>query len=151
MAVKLAANMEDFTSNLPIMIVDNMGGGSINGSIMRDFNLLVFEPQDETGRSAVTDAPELSTPFGMKIRGASSGGWAKHQYRTETRDQYGEDADFSLLGLPEESDWVLNAPYTDKALIRNSLMFEALASSSTNIACSVLRKSKSSLKSNPLS
>jgi hypothetical protein len=30
----------------------------------------------------------------------------------------------SLLGMPEESDWVLYAPYSDKSLLRNVLAYQ---------------------------
>ena len=35
----------------------------------------------------------------------------------------GDDLDASLLGMPEESDWVLYAPYTDKSMLRNFITF----------------------------
>ena len=63
-------------------------------------------------------------PIGIEIRGSSSQFYPKKQYGFETRDPEGNDLDVSLLGLPEESDWVLYAPYNDKSLIRNSLVYD---------------------------
>ncbi|MEZ4988404.1 MAG: hypothetical protein R2795_25830 [Saprospiraceae bacterium] len=39
----------------------------------------------------------------------------------ELRDAAGDDLDFPLLGLPEESDWALIAPFNDKTLMRDAL------------------------------
>ena len=46
----------------------------------------------------------------------------------ETRTVRGGSRDVSLLGLPEENDWVLYAPYNDKSLMRNVLAYETARS-----------------------
>jgi len=61
----------------------------------------------------------------IKIRGKSSLGYPKKQYAIELRDEEGSSENIvSLFGMPEESDWILHAPYSDKTLIRNVLAFE---------------------------
>jgi hypothetical protein len=62
--------------------------------------------------------------IGIEIRGQSSQMFPKKQYGFETRDSENEDLDVSLLGLPEEEDWILHAPYSDKSLIRNALIYD---------------------------
>jgi len=62
--------------------------------------------------------------IGIEIRGQSSQMFPKKQYGFETRDSANEDIDVSLLGLPEEEDWILHAPYSDKSLIRNALIYD---------------------------
>lgn len=57
----------------------------------------------------------------IEIRGQSSQWFPKKNYGFETTDQFGVDSNFSLLGLPEEEDWILHGPYSDKSLIRNVL------------------------------
>jgi len=121
--VKLASDAESFTSDLPIVVLENFGGSTPGGSSMVDFHMAIFEPQDD-GRSALTNDPEVSTRIGLKKRGSSSSGWPKSHYRLETRDQDDDDLALGLLGMPRESDWVLNGPWTDKALIRNSLSYD---------------------------
>ena len=39
-------------------------------------------------------------------------------------DSLGENNNVSLLGMPEENDWVLYAPWSDKTLIRNVLTYQ---------------------------
>ncbi len=61
--------------------------------------------------------------IGIELRGTSSLGWPKKQYGVETRDAYGKGENVSLLGLPEEEDWILNAPYTDRSALRDVLAY----------------------------
>lgn len=47
--------------------------------------------------------------------------YPKNGYAIETKDEEGEDMDVSFLNFPEEEDWVLHGPYSDKTLMRNVL------------------------------
>lgn len=60
----------------------------------------------------------------IEIRGSSSQQFPKKAYGFETRDEENEDLDVELAGYPEEEDWILYAPYSDKALVRNHLIYE---------------------------
>lgn len=62
--------------------------------------------------------------IGIEIRGSSSQMFPKKSYGFETRDVNNEDVDIPFLGFPEEEDWILYAPYSDKALVRNKLIFD---------------------------
>ncbi|MBT8177523.1 MAG: hypothetical protein HKP60_00175, partial [Eudoraea sp.] len=62
--------------------------------------------------------------IGIEIRGASSQMFPKKSYGVETWDANNEDINVSLLGLPEEEDWVFYAPYSDKSLLRNILIYD---------------------------
>ncbi len=91
----------------------------------------------------VTDSPNIyDGHIGIEIRGASSGGYPQRPYGLETRDAAGEDLDVSLLGMPEESDWVLLSNFNDRSLIRNTLshkLFTAMGQYSPRMQlCEVL-------------
>ena len=65
-------------------------------------------------------------PIGIETRGQSSQYfYPKKQYGFETRstEDFELDVDVSLLGLPAEEDWILQAPYGDKSLMRNVLTY----------------------------
>jgi hypothetical protein len=62
--------------------------------------------------------------IGVEIRGSSSQMFPKKSYGFETRDENNEDIDLPFLGFPEEEDWILYAPYSDKTLMRNKLIFD---------------------------
>ena len=121
--IKIKSGGTDFVSTLPVVVLENFGGGTVSGSD-KTFTLLSFEPNPEIGISSLSNMPDDSTRCGIHTRGSSSRNWEKKQLKVETRNQEGLDKDISLLGLPEESDWVLNAPYADKSLIRNAFMFD---------------------------
>lgn len=65
-----------------------------------------------------------SGEIGIEVRGQSSSTFPKRSYNFELRDPQGNDTSLSLLGLPKESDWILQGPFADKSQIRNALIFE---------------------------
>lgn len=61
---------------------------------------------------------------GIEYRGSTSQRlFEKKSYGLETWDASGEDIDAALLGFPEEEDWILYGPYSDKTLVRNVLVY----------------------------
>lgn len=72
----------------------------------------------------------ISDPFNdyagkinIELRGSTSQEFPKKSYGLETQYESGDARNVSLLDLPEENDWVLYAPYSDKSLIRNILAY----------------------------
>jgi hypothetical protein len=60
----------------------------------------------------------------IETRGESSQGlYPKKSYSIETQTDSGTNNNVSLLGLPEENDFVLYGPYGDKSLIRNVISY----------------------------
>ncbi len=92
----------------------------------------------QTNGQSIVDEPKVSADFtltegdetlysgkmGIEIRGSSSQMFPKKSFGFETWDADGNDIDVSLLGFPEEEDWILYAPYSDKSLIRNVLIYD---------------------------
>ena len=72
----------------------------------------------------IDDSVVFNGYIAIETRGSSSQTFPKKSYAFETRDEQNEDLDVSLLGLPEEEDWVLYAPYSDKSLLRNRLIYD---------------------------
>lgn len=91
-----------------------------------------------TNGAEIVDEPKISATFtiykadaivydgymGIEIRGATSQLFPKKAYGFETWDAANEDLDASLLDFPEEEDWILYAPYSDKSLFRNMLIYD---------------------------
>ena len=73
---------------------------------------------------SIQDSIQYAGNIGIEIRGESSQWFEKKSYGIETWDREYNDADYNLAGLPEEEDWVLYGPYSDKSLIRNKLIYE---------------------------
>ena len=121
--IQLASDVVDDSSNLPILIVETFGDG-VPGSTFGDVFVAMIEP-GEDGRSRVTDDFDLVTRAGIHVRGSSSAGFSKKQYRVEFWDEQNEDQKLEVLGLPREADWIFYGPGPyDRVLISNPLMFD---------------------------
>lgn len=113
----------DFSSDLPLIMIDT------------DNDEIVDEPRIDAHMSIIDNGPGNRNYFidppnnydgqiSIEIRGASSQMFPKKNYGFETQDSQGENNNVSLLGMPEENDWVLHGPYSDKTLLRNVLAYE---------------------------
>lgn len=113
-----------FASDLPIIVI-NTGGQAIPNEpkIVASFSLIATESGK---RNTVADAPVYSGKIGIEQRGSSSRQlFPKKPYGIELRDPTGQTSvNASLLGMPAESDWVMNAVYNDKTLIREALTYD---------------------------
>ena len=61
---------------------------------------------------------------GIEIRGETSQYFDKKSYGLETWDREYNDIDASIIGFPDEEDWILYGPFSDKSLIRNKLIYD---------------------------
>jgi hypothetical protein len=111
------------TSNLPIVIINTNGQPILN------------EPKIPAEMGIIYNGPgelnSINDPFndyngniGIELRGSSSQSFPKKSFGIETWDENLQDTSVSILGMPEEEDWVLHGPYSDKSLIRNLLAFK---------------------------
>ena len=117
--VKLSPDAAAFTSNLPVFILDNYGRGSVPTSEPLQENIFLAFETNATGRASLLDTPATIHRSGISRRGSSTLHEPKGNYRLEFWDESNEDEDVSLLGLPEDPDWILTAPYRfDRSLIR---------------------------------
>ncbi len=118
------------SSNLPIVLVDT-GGVRVDADEIWDADgtrgwaptaVTVIDVGPD-GRAAFDGPASWSGPAGLHVRGHSTLDFPKKPYAMETWDEAGDEMDVGLLGMPPESDWVLEAPYSDKTLMRDALMF----------------------------
>lgn len=126
--VKVSNEVADFNSNLPVVILDSFGyniDGENSPTIeypYRNVYAIVIGPND-AGRATVKDEPVCQTRGGMRVRGQTSAGYPKRQYKFESWNYMGSEKDVSFLGMPADSDWIIQGPYNDKSLIRNYLTY----------------------------
>ncbi|OGB62242.1 MAG: hypothetical protein A2Y94_09690 [Caldithrix sp. RBG_13_44_9] len=111
------------SSNLPIIVLDTYGQPIPNEpKIPADMGIIYNGPGI---RNYLTDPfNHFDGHIGIEIRGSSSQMFPKKSYAVETRDSLGNNLNVSLLGMPEENDWILYAPYTDKTMLRDILTFK---------------------------
>ncbi|MFN4145105.1 MAG: CotH kinase family protein [Runella sp.] len=119
------------SSNLPVIVINT------NGQTIKD------EPKVNVSMGIIDNGngnrnfyrnpsngfrPDAFNNFegtvGIEYRGSSSQSFPKKPYGFETRRPNStEGKAFSLLGMPSENDWILNATYNDKSLLRDVLAY----------------------------
>jgi hypothetical protein len=122
--VKLDSEVANFSSNLPLLVLERHGDRPIetDSDELRPASLLVYEPSS-AGRVSLAGPAAASSRAGVRVRGQSSRGFPQKSYSLELWEG-GSDDDrkASLLGMPPESDWVLVAPSEiDRSLMRTML------------------------------
>jgi hypothetical protein len=114
------------SSNLPIVIINTQGQ-----TIVQDnkINCTMEIKYNGPGNITYFDGPAnvYNGNIGIEIRGASSSGYPQKPYGFETRTETGENLNVSILGMPEENDWVLISNYNDRSLIKNLLAYKIFA------------------------
>ena len=117
-------NVLSFRSTLPIMILHNLGQGPVPVSKSRQFVVMqTFEPK--SGFSSLTNEPDDAEGATFHVRGSSTAVGSdagKASFFFKIQDAFQDKKTIKLLGLPEESDWVLYAPNNfEPALFHNPL------------------------------
>jgi len=104
--IQIGPSVVNFSSDLPLIIVHNYGAGTLSG-IQQDRSSMIASFSADLDRSSLTNKPELMTRGAANDRGSSTGGQQKVNMAVEFWDEFNQDADRPLLGMPAESDWVL--------------------------------------------
>lgn len=108
--------------DLPVVVVDSYGAGRPDREYL-DATTMIFPPSAGSSPTLAA-APTVATRSGFRLRGNSSATFEKTPYRLEFWDNENDDADYPVLGMPADSDWVLRGPFTDKALIREAFVYD---------------------------
>ena len=110
-------------TNLPLIMLETDGQIIPDDSAIIANMGIIYNGPGELNR--------ISDPFNnydgrikIKKRGNTSLTFPKNSYSFETQDSTGQNLNVSLVDLPEENDWVLYGPYSDKSLMRNVLIYE---------------------------
>lgn len=123
--IRLSNDARTFNSDIPVVVMERFSGGpsASNGKAFTFFAF--FEPDARTGRTTLTRPYSLGTRGGWKVRGSSSSGFSKKAFSIEAWNESNRNKDIAPLGLPEESDWILNARSVfDRSLMRNAFIYE---------------------------
>ena len=127
--IHLDASAAAFTSDLPLIVLDNFAAGDIphpDSDTRQACQVLFFEP--DASNCTLTNSASILSRAGIKRRGESSlrDTAEKPNLSLETWGEVDEDSrSIKPFGMPAESDWVLFAPWDfDWALMRNSFIYE---------------------------
>ena len=120
---------QSFTdSNLPIVIINTDNGWNIEDEprILASMKIIYRGPGERNYFSDRENPDYLNYDgrIDIEIRGSSSQYFSKKQYGFSTRlsDDVSRN-NVSLLGMPEEHDWILNGMVYDTAMIRDYLCY----------------------------
>ncbi|MBX7109776.1 MAG: CotH kinase family protein [Chitinophagales bacterium] len=110
------------SSDLPLIIINT------NGQLISDLARIDAEMGIIDNGPGSSNHPEdvpnnFSGHISIEKRGSSSISFPQPSYSFETRDDTGGNLNVSLLTMPEENDWILYAPYNDKSMMRNALIY----------------------------
>lgn len=112
------------TTNLPIVVINTSGVGIPDEPKIDATMGIIYNGPDQL--NSITDPfNEFYGEIGIETRGSSSGGFPMKSYGLETRGPSPEiNYNASIFDWPSDNDWILYAPYNDKALIRNVLTYK---------------------------
>jgi len=120
----ISSGIQNYSSNLPIVVIDTFGETIIQDKDTKPwaYGYSAFFTPGSDGITRFTNLPDHVGKNAMKHRGTSTYGLGSYRY--EIQDQFGEDEDVPLLGLPEESDWILHRLFYDDSNMRDVLAFQ---------------------------
>lgn len=104
--------------NLPIVVI-NTDGENLKRADTINGNIQIYN--SKSGINKLTDIPQTVSRASFKIRGNSSSKYPKKQFSIKLLNKKGNEKEESILGMPKDSEWILNAPFADKSLMRNYL------------------------------
>ncbi len=109
--------------NIPLMIINT------SGQAIPDEPRIIAQMGLINNGIGISNHPEdtwneYDGNISIETRGESSAGFEKKSYSIELQNSDGSNNNVSILGLPIENDFVLYAPYSDKTLMRNVLVYK---------------------------
>lgn len=121
----LSAQVSLQSTKLPILTIETVDGEEIPDEPKIDAHLGIIWNGDGATNNANDPFNDYDGRIGIELRGSSSQAlFPKKGFAFETRQADGSNNNVSIVGLPEENDWVLHGPYSDKTLMRNALAYE---------------------------
>ncbi|HEY4416748.1 MAG TPA: CotH kinase family protein [Verrucomicrobiae bacterium] len=121
--LRLDTNLAKTNSALPAIVLYNFNGGTVPEDGDQFVNVSIYEPQN--GVTSLTNAPTLTTRATFHVHGSTSANIAKKAFSVSFSDEVGNDKNYSPLGLPSESDFILYAPDNfEPVLIHNPLIYQ---------------------------
>ena len=114
-------DLANFTANLPLVIVNSFGTNIIHEQKTEGAVQFIDGSKERTKFTAPVN---FSGRAMLNVRGRASLRYPKNSFTVKTIGADGDPAAVSILGFPADNDWVLYAPYPDKALLRDVLAYE---------------------------
>jgi hypothetical protein len=113
------SGLSDFSSNLPLMVIYQFDS-LVSPSNRTSAYMHILNSDD---RVELVSTPDFEGRININIRGSSSQTFPKRGFGFHILEENGSNRKVSLLGMPDEHNWVLHGPYSDKSLMRNAVAY----------------------------
>jgi hypothetical protein len=119
-----ATDLVNFSSNLPVLLLDNHGAGPLKKDLVDHEGWLYRYPAKSPAAPALAGPPDVSVPVTLTVRGSSSAGFPKKSYSLELGSPTGGKSALPLVGSVASKKWALIGPwYFDQTAIKNSFLY----------------------------
>ena len=118
--ILLDSSVTNFSSNLPLVIIDTLGQTIPDGTKIPVYAIFI-DTNTPSGRTMLTSSNDYLGQVGIALHGSSSLGFPKKTFAIELDNENGQSVDAELLGQPAGSDWLLYPSYDDKTFMNNVL------------------------------
>jgi hypothetical protein len=119
----LANDLVNTNSDLPAIVIYNFDAGSVPQDGDQFANIAVYEPSN--GVTSLTNPPTFNTRALIEVHGSSTAAFPKQAFSVDFVDDLNNDANYTPLGLPAQSDFILYAPDPfEPVLIHNPLIYQ---------------------------
>lgn len=117
------------SSNLPLVLItldERMADKEADERVSATMQI-IWNKNGERNAVNDTESYDYNGKIGIKYRGNSSYWNAdKKPFGLRIQDENGKKKKASILGMGEDEDWALLAPFNDKSLIRDVLLFDLM-------------------------
>ncbi len=118
---RIDETLQGFNSNLPLIIIHQFNTPITPGD--RTPAMAVFVDHNQGDSAYLPGEIALQSRIAANIRGFSSQSFPKKMFGFHMLDENDGNRNESLFGMPSEHNWILNAPYSDKTLMRNVIAY----------------------------
>ncbi len=119
-----AARVDNFTTQLPILVVDTHGSGELVKDGIDHPAWVYAWSKPTTGDTAFSAAPTALTSGSTGVRGQSSADFLKKSLNLKFNDTLGHGKSLALFGLPSFDHWELIGPWKyDRTFIYNAFIY----------------------------
>lgn len=119
-----AARLDTFSSQLPLMVIDTHGSGSLVKDNLDHPGWIYTWSKPATGNTTLTGAPSSVSSITTNVRGSSSADFPKKGFKLRFDDTLGHSHPLPLYGLPAFDNWVLVGPWQfDRSYLNNAFVY----------------------------
>ncbi|MEN9839904.1 MAG: hypothetical protein RL177_1383, partial [Bacteroidota bacterium] len=122
---RVSSTIPTWSSDLPIVVL--MQHNQLIAAGEKTPASMILIDRDSDGRAKLAGPTTLHTRVDADIRGSSSQSFPQKMYGVELRDEWNGNREEELLGMPDDHNWILYAPYGEKTLMRNVMAYSLAA------------------------